>query len=244
MSFSDQQLLDLFREKLASRGCRGMIGLQRRFKIVDDDGSKDLDLQEFKKAIKEMRVPVADNDMSRVFAIFDRDRSGSVDYDEFLRAVRGEMNNFRKGFCKQAFDIMDKDKSGQLNMADIRGFYNAAKHPDVLSGKKTEDDILTEFLDTFEMHYSLNHPGERDGAITIEEWYEYYSNVSMSIDDDAYFELMIRNAWHISGGTGASANTTCRRVLQVNADGSEQVVEIKNDIGKKPTGKNYGRVDY
>ena len=30
----------------------------------------------------------------------------------------------------------------------------------------------------------------------------YYNNVSASIDNDDYFELMIRNAWHISGGEG------------------------------------------
>jgi len=50
---------------------------------------------------------------------------------------------------------MDKDKSGILNIEDIKQFYNAKMHPDVKSGKKTEDDILMEFLDTFEMHYSM-----------------------------------------------------------------------------------------
>jgi len=28
------------------------------------------------------------------------------------------------------------------------------------------------------------------------------SFLSASIDDDDYFELMVRNSWHISGGTG------------------------------------------
>lgn len=32
--------------------------------------------------------------------------------------------------------------------------YNAKSHPDVLSGKKTEDEILGEFLDTFEQHHA------------------------------------------------------------------------------------------
>jgi len=69
-------------------------------------------------------------------------------------------------------------------------------HPDVKSGKKKEDDVLMEFLDTFEMHYSLSHEGSRDGRISSDEWIEYYNNVSMSIDDDKYFELMMNSAWN------------------------------------------------
>lgn len=51
---------------------------------------------------------------------------------------------------------MDKDKSGVLNMDDIKDVYNGKKHPDVIKGKKTEEEVLGEFLDTFEAHYSLN----------------------------------------------------------------------------------------
>jgi len=35
--------------------------------------------------------------------------------------------------------------------------------------------------------------------VTIEEFEEYYANVSASIDDDAYFETMMSNAWKLSG---------------------------------------------
>ena len=44
---------------------------------------------------------------------------------------------------------------------------------------------------------------EKDGKVTIEEFEMYYADVSASINDDDYFELMIRNAWHIAGGEGA-----------------------------------------
>ena len=50
---------------------------------------------------------------------------------------------------------MDKDRSGVLNMEDIKDVYNAKKHPDVIKGKKTEAEVLGEFLDTFEAHYAL-----------------------------------------------------------------------------------------
>jgi hypothetical protein len=58
---------------------------------------------------------------------------------------------------------MDRDRSGVLSIDDIRQTYNAKQHPDVKQGKKTEDDVLMEFLDTFEIHFSINNPSSRDG---------------------------------------------------------------------------------
>ncbi len=51
-------------------------------------------------------------------------------------------------------------------------------------GKKTEEEVLSEFLDTFEMHYGLSNPGSKDRRITTEEFIEYYNNGSMAIEDD------------------------------------------------------------
>lgn len=44
-------LVERFREKLKARGSRGIIGLGRQFKIMDDNGSGSLDPYEFNKAI-------------------------------------------------------------------------------------------------------------------------------------------------------------------------------------------------
>jgi Ca2+-binding EF-hand superfamily protein len=66
------------------------------------------------------------------------------------------MNDFRRNIAKKAFNILDKDRSGIIRLDDVRQVYNAKSHPDVKSGKKSEDDVLMEFLDTFEIHFSLN----------------------------------------------------------------------------------------
>jgi Ca2+-binding EF-hand superfamily protein len=198
---TEAQILEHVQKKIAARGARGISGIGKKFKIADDNGNKSLDKEEFKKAMHDFRIGLHEKQVGIAFDIFDRDGSGEISYDEFLRAIRGEMNGQRQAIAKKAFAIMDRDKSGQLDLNDIRQTYNAKQHPDVKAGKKTEDEILNEFLDTFEDHFCdmKGHADSRDGKITMQEWLEYYNNISMSIDNDEYFALMMNNAWNLDG---------------------------------------------
>lgn len=47
--------------------------------------------------------------------------------------------------------------------------------------------------------------------MTQDEFRAYYTNISACIDDDDYFELMMRNAWHISGGEAGGVLRTGTR---------------------------------
>lgn len=63
------------------------------------------------------------------------------------------MNQFRENIARKCFKILDRNSSGTIDINDVRQNYNAKNHPDVKSGKKSEDEVLSEFLDTFEDHY-------------------------------------------------------------------------------------------
>ena len=82
-----------------------------------------------------------------------------------------------------------------MDINDIKGRYNAKHHPDVIAGKKTEAEVLGEFLETFETHHATMTGGSCDQVVDKNEWNEYYANVASSIDRDDYFELMMNNAW-------------------------------------------------
>lgn len=172
---------------------------------MDDDGSKSLNNDEFSKALRDYRISNDKNEHRAIFSLFDPNGDGEVSYDEFLKAIVGDMNSKRKALVQRAFKKIDKDGSGVLDISDIKGTYNAKKHPDVMSGKATEDDILYEFLDTFETHYATKHGEQktRDRSVTLEEFVEYYNNVSCSIDNDDYFETMITNAWNLDNKPAA-----------------------------------------
>ena len=79
------------------------------------------------------------------------------------------MSMARKKIVAQAFKKLDKDGNGWIDINDVRGVYKADKHPDVKAGKKSEDEILNEFLDTFEDHFCdmKGHADSRDGIITM-----------------------------------------------------------------------------
>lgn len=115
-----------------------------------------------------------------------------------MRSVVGEMNPFRKQLVRRAFEKLDKNSNGLIELDDIKGVYNAKFHPEVKAGKKTEDEVLYEFLDTFELHHSIKNPKDKDRQINLKEFTEYYTNVSASIDNDQYFELMMTNAWNLN----------------------------------------------
>lgn len=68
-----------------------MIGLQRVFKIFDDDNSKSLDRNEFKKAISDFRIEIPPEFTDTIFNAFDLNRDGTIDYDEFVRIIRGDL---------------------------------------------------------------------------------------------------------------------------------------------------------
>jgi calcyphosin len=129
-------------------------------------------------------LSLSDADIKGLFAAFDRNGDGSIDYDEFIRTLQGSMNNFRKKLVGQAFDKIDRDGSGFVDITDLKGVYNATRHPDVVSGKKTEEDILLEFLQTFETHHNICNSVAPDHIVTREEFEEYYNNVSASVDND------------------------------------------------------------
>ena len=52
-----------------------------------------------------------------------------------------------------------------------------------------------------------------------------------SMEDNRYFALMMRNAWHLPGGIGAAANTANTRVLVTHLDGTQSVECINDDLG-------------
>jgi Ca2+-binding EF-hand superfamily protein len=214
------QVIDKIKTKLKSRGTHGIRALGQVFRRMDNSKDRKLDRSEFMWGLRENGHVLSPSEFERIFKYFDRNNDGKLDYDEFMRGLRGDLNARRRGLIGLAYKKLDLTGDGKVTVDDLKVNYDVSFHPDFKSGLMSKEQILKEFLQQWD---TIN----KDGTVTIEEFEEYYKDVSASIDDDDYFELMIRNAWHIAGGEGACENTTIRRELETAADGSQRVVMSK-----------------
>ncbi|GMI15003.1 hypothetical protein TrVE_jg10976 [Triparma verrucosa] len=222
-------IIEIVKNKMMQRaGSDGLRAVARVMAMMDDDGSKTLTKQELKNGLADWGLPLNIMEVDALFTFFDRDRSGTVSFDEFLKGLRGPMSERRKKLVNLAFDVVDKTGDGSVTVDDLKEVYDTSNHPGILDGSTTAEEVLAHFVETWDQ---AGEDGTMDGVVTREEFMEYYADVGASIDGDDYFELMIRNAWHIAGGEGACANSSNRKVLCKFKDGTEELVLIQNDMG-------------
>ena len=82
----------------------------------------------------------------------------------------------------------------------IRNGFNAKSHPDVINDKRTDQEVLAEFLDNFDYHFNLLNQGRNpdDEEVTNQEFIDFYRYISAGIEDDNYFNKMITGVWGLN----------------------------------------------
>ena len=173
-----------------NRGMKTIRGMGRAFRIMDDNGDRKIDKQEFYWGLQDLGAAVSKKEAEILLDYLDTNKDGVVSFDEFLVGMRGEPADCRKEIIMKAYAKFDKDGNGQIDSRDLRVVYDCSMHPKVQSGEMTPEEVFVEFLASFG---DVNG----DGIITKEEWCDYYAAVSANIDNDEHFILLMRNAWKI-----------------------------------------------
>jgi Ca2+-binding EF-hand superfamily protein len=199
---SDNSLVKLFKMGMFSRGRRGAFRLHRVLKILDPSNTGKINYNSFVKIMKEFRIKMTEDDCAKLFKLFDAQNTGSVSIEEVLKTMIGEMTQNRRNLIERVFKMLDRKSEGLISADEIKDSFVASRHPDVLTRKKTEDEILTEFLDTFEEFCYFIKPAQKEGKVALNDLVQYYNCISASIEDDTYFDLMITNTWNLNKAKG------------------------------------------
>lgn len=123
---------------------------------------------------------------------YDVDGDGQINLEEFLRGLRDALTERREAMVWRAFSLMDRDGSGTIEAKDVAHLYDVSQHREFIEQTKTKEEILDDFLNSFD-----GVKGNNDGIISKDEWYEYYTDLSVSVPSDDYFVQMMESTWNI-----------------------------------------------
>lgn len=141
-----ESLLQCIKSKILERGNYGIWGLAWTFWIMDNNGNGTLSADEFKTSLLEYGISLTWEQSEEILRKFDKNKDGVVNFNEFLRYLRGDINPFRQGLILQAYKKLDVNWDGLVKLDDIAKIYDASKHPDVLSGKLSTEEVYMEFM--------------------------------------------------------------------------------------------------
>ncbi|NP_001382510.1 calcyphosin-2 isoform X3 [Rattus norvegicus] len=188
-----QAIQEKLKEQLHTKGVRILTGLGKYFQRLDKEGNGLLEKTDFQQALETFHLEVSEQDFESSWLILlgHGHSQNKVDYGEFKRAIFGEMNEYRKSFVRKAFMKLDFNKTGTVSVIDIRKCYCAKKHPRVISGHSTEEEIKSSFLET------LKDACSKPDEVSYGEFEDYYEGLSVGIAGDEDFVNILCTPWGI-----------------------------------------------
>ena len=224
-----------FRKLLVSLGTKSIFRFQKMLSIYDRDNSGFISFENFYTIFQSNYIDIPLVDIKSIFGLFDNNNEKQINsaseykikYDLLLKSIIGNISIKRRALIQKVFDSFNKDKNGKILISDMKNRFNPSRHPDVLKGSKTENKILGEFLDFLEIfrEYYNNLHGGYTFNIGFREFLEFYSEISLSIEDDKDFENLLINCWDLE---------LIEQKDKMNDNNKEQIDNIEgNNIYKK-----------
>eukprot|EP01033_Poteriospumella_lacustris_P014585 gene14585-10428_t len=155
-----------------------------------------LDREDVKRALLEWNIGVVGRNVDVVLDLVDRRHMGLIDIQEFIATVRGEIPSQRLAMLDAVFiRLVDDigDGKGSVGISALQNRFNGAEHPLVALGGYSEQYAVEHMLKCLEIPTTRRPPSKINRLM----FQDYYGDLSATIDDDEYFEQIVRSNWSV-----------------------------------------------
>lgn len=113
--------LEEITKKIRGRGIRGILGVIKSLRLLDNDKLKTLPVNSFVKVLNDFRLDVDENKFKTTLELNGLVKQGGrVDYEAFLNLVKGDLNQKRKNAVQDAYERINEEKKGYVTTDDIK----------------------------------------------------------------------------------------------------------------------------
>ena len=179
---------------LLKRGVRGLLYLHRQFVLSCPEISK-ISVEDFIKVLSLQGIRMSRDDIETIFNMYQHE--GFLDFFGFIRTFKKELNENKLSIVERAFSVLDVNQNEQIDIDALKMKYDPMNHPDVIKGKKNDEEELVEFYDCFEVNFSLlaTENNQNDNNVNFEIFANFYEYVAFVYDNDAEFEAVVSSTW-------------------------------------------------
>lgn len=189
-----------FINSLKQRGTRGINSLKRTFEVSDKDNDGYINETELINLLTTLRIELNNKERKELFKEMDTNNDSNIDYNEFIDSILSEINEERISRLKQVFYVLDKTSSGYITLDALKDNFLYKKHPDVLKGKRSSEEIYAEFLDEIEYYFNLAKKNceINTNKISFEVFLDFYRGISFCFEKDDNFIDILCRVWGIN----------------------------------------------
>ena len=178
---------------LGLRGTKGIFGVLRLLKLFDKNLNGVIMKNDFIQLNNIYRMNLSNEEIDALFL-----GNTSINYDLLVKAITGELSEYRKNLVFKVFSMFN---TNLLDVEMLKRVFDPSRHADVAANKKNKDEVYGEFIDNIESYLEYKGKSYNGRTMSIEEFVEYYTMLSVGIEDDAYFEYMMSNCWGMANNS-------------------------------------------
>ena len=187
-------------DAIKARGVDAFWNLREFFRQFENKtlSTGKIDREDLKACLREWGLSTPSPYLDSVVDLCDADQLGLVDLRDFMRVVQGPMARSREDALDAAFACLDAKSSaappGYVAMGDLAVFFKGQEHPMVTIGGYSEEEALDHLLKSVSS-VNTHRRAAPPKQIGFDRFCEYYSDLSAAIDDDEYFNGIVRSNW-------------------------------------------------
>ena len=165
----------------------------KRLKIKESNNLQ-ISINDLYNIFQEMRINIPYDELKIIFNHANKNDSDIISTDQLISIIKGNLDEQRKLYIDEIFSNIDSEQTKKISIELLKNTFNAKRHPEVINGTKSQEEILEQFCYSLDLYCDINSI-PKNGELSYENFVDYYSCISASIPDEVYFEDMINGVW-------------------------------------------------
>lgn len=170
-----------------------LLKLNEIFLTYSNNNNKKSEVQweEFCSILNKSGISPSPQDIRLIFIELDPLKKNKINFNQFISLLRGNNHASNKKFLLiKIFNLLDREKKGYVNISDLSYYFTPLNHPDVKNNRISVNNYLQFFFNSIQ-YYAEN------GALTLNQFTEYFLNAT-AFEDDIKFQELMSAIWNFN----------------------------------------------